>query len=556
MAADRTHSRRQQLQPQQPWMDHIKARLPPCTLETLPEPIELPVSSFEAERAGDDDDRRAKSRGAQQQSSSRLVWPVLLGCYRLEPTNDEEDDDERGQHDQQSRTQQQRRSGRLDLLTIRVPNVTSNEPSMPLQFESQATTVLDPSTSSGILDCKWRTQGGRSETITLNPHRYLSSRLFATAHATGEVRVHALNVVRAPTEDAGGDGTTAHLDVQANVGVGAPSSELFPGARSSALCLSLNWRHDPPSPHPQEHPSHPVQSSQIVSTYSNGHVAIHDVLFTPNASDGDDDDDQSSTTCQIITRDCWSAHSMFTSPSEVWSAAFVGHHHDPYTISTGGDEGTLKLWDVRSTSRPTSVLKDHFGAGVTCISPHPRLPDLFAAGSYDESVNLYDVRNVATPLSRSEGLGGGIWRLQWHPINDRRLLVAAMHGGCLVTQYKRLVSKSSSSSAAAASTTASTLPTFLRQPLHEPSSLLYPTLAACPTNSFDSTLTDPSTMTAGSAANRIRLKVKKTFEEHESMVYGASWLVCRHPKQPGSYFEAAASCSFYDQNVYVWDSVF
>jgi hypothetical protein len=50
--------------------------------------------------------------------------------------------------------------------------------------------------------------------------------------------------------------------------------------------------------------------------------------------------------------------------------------------------------------------------------------------------------------------------------------------------------------------------------------------------------------------------VKKAFEEHESMVYGASWLVCRHPKQPGSYFEAAASCSFYDQNVYVWDSVF
>jgi hypothetical protein len=31
----------------------------------------------------------------------------------------------------------------------------------------------------------------------------------------------------------------------------------------------------------------------------------------------------------------------------------------------------------------------------------------------------------------------------------------------------------------------------------------------------------------------------KTFTEHESMVYGAGWLVCPHPTQNG-YFEAAA----------------
>lgn len=51
-------------------------------------------------------------------------------------------------------------------------------------------------------------------------------------------------------------------------------------------------------------------------------------------------------------------------------------------------------------------------------------------------------------------------------------------------------------------------------------------------------------------------KVKKKFCEHESMAYGASWLVCRHPRHPNSYFEAAASCSFYDRSVFLWDSVF
>jgi len=86
----------------------------------------------------------------------------------------------------------------------------------------------------------------------------------------------------------------------------------------------------------------------------------------------------------------------------------------------------------------------------------------------------------------------------------------------------------------------------------------------------------------------------KSFTEHESMAYGADWLVCPHPTQNG-YFEAAVryvaskhasgvniflslsffglhtqnahrflidflmlpySCSFYDRAVYLWDSVF
>jgi hypothetical protein len=35
------------------------------------------------------------------------------------------------------------------------------------------------------------------------------------------------------------------------------------------------------------------------------------------------------------------------------------------------------------------------------------------------------------------------------------------------------------------------------------------------------------------------MKCTKYFTEHESMVYGADWLVCQHPTQNG-YFEAAA----------------
>ena len=48
-------------------------------------------------------------------------------------------------------------------------------------------------------------------------------------------------------------------------------------------------------------------------------------------------------------------------------------------------------------------------------------------------------------------------------------------------------------------------------------------------------------------------QVTKEFCEHESMAYGADWLVCQHPTRNG-FFEAAASCSFYDRAVFLWDS--
>jgi hypothetical protein len=52
----------------------------------------------------------------------------------------------------------------------------------------------------------------------------------------------------------------------------------------------------------------------------------------------------------------------------------------------------------------------------------------------------------------------------------------------------------------------------------------------------------------------VSMKVMKSFTEHESMAYGADWLVCPHPTRNG-YFEAAASCSFYDRALFLWDTL-
>jgi diphthine methyl ester acylhydrolase len=214
---------------------------------------------------------------------------------------------------------------------------------------------------------------------------------------------------------------------------------------------------------------------------------------------------------------------MFTSPAEVWSASFA-HDGDRNMVLSCGDEGCVKVWDIRSTTRPMQILKT-FNAGATCASHHPRHEHLVACGSYDETICLYDVRYFSSrPIAQSQPLGGGIWRLKWHPYRDYRLLVGAMHGGCRVVRINRW-----------------------------------------------STIDNDE-------ERDVSMKVTKRFTEHErydtelssrhcrhtfltnipfdcSMVYGADWLVCRHPTQNG-YFEAAASCSFYDRNVFLWDTVF
>jgi diphthamide biosynthesis protein 7 len=191
--------------------------------------------------------------------------------------------------------------------------------------------------------------------------------------------------------------------------------------------------------------------------------------------------------------EAWDAHSLFTNPSEVWSVGFVGE--DGHSVMSGGDDMAIKLWDIRSTTRPMQVLK-HFDAGATVIAPHPRQPNLVACGSYDETICLYDIRYLSPkkPLGHSGPLGGGIWRIKWHPYDDNRMLVAAMHGGCRIVQMD---------------------------------------------------LTEDTAV----------LTATKEFTEHKSMAYGADWLVCNHPNEEEGYFEAAASCSFYDNAVFLWDTV-
>jgi hypothetical protein len=104
---------------------------------------------------------------------------------------------------------------------------------------------------------------------------------------------------------------------------------------------------------------------------------------------------------------------------------------------------------------------------------------------------------VKKPFWKSGNLGGGIWRMKWHPYTSNRMLVGAMHGGCCVLNFYGTsldVHKSND------------LPVYDNIDIYN---------------------------------EHWTMNCTKYYTEHESMVYGADWLVCPHPTQNG-YFEAAA----------------
>jgi diphthamide biosynthesis protein 7 len=357
--------------------------------------------------------------------SGPLIWPLMLGCYELD-------------------SETNKRNGHLDLYAVSVP-----EDGADVALDSPLS-VVSSDEASGILDGKWCPQS--------------SDMLYATAHATGEIQLYHVEIL------ADGDGNNSCFPL--NV------SKIGKSELQDALCLSLSW----------DFPRDDQASStrRIISSYSDGHVAIHNVHIISK--------DKSSTELEECLS--WDAHTMFTRPVEVWTASFTSNDQ---VVLTGGDDGQCKIWDLRMGMR-RPIHSVSFDAGVTVLSPHPRKEHWVACGSYDETVRILDLRMVSTnqgprTVCHSEPQGGGIWRIKWHPKNDNRLLLGAMHGGCRVV--------------------------------------------------------DLVTNEGGDDEGRsLEMQIHQSFTRHKSMAYGADWLV---GSRPGGLIETAASCSFYDKALYVWN---
>jgi len=523
------------------YIDRVTSRLNACSLEVL--------QTYQHQLPTNDTDNRSPDGTVDNDGGSptkNSVSALVVGCYQLDETtmptsatcdndNDEDDGDEDGCSTDSKPIEAATRSGELQLYII-----DSRESCADLRF-GEPVHVFD--STSGVLDGKWyqrrplplvraRTVIATDDPVTAmttsrdnQPGEGEGGRqkvggnddggsdfVYATACASGHVELYALR--RDGDEGRPGD---EHRQVGEGEGgfrlkpVGrSPPPSADDGGADRGLCLSLAWDESTPCPAGSALSMNGDSETnaawtRIVSSYSGGSLAVHAV--SPSPADH-------SRVDLTPTHYIPSAHSLFGVPSEVWTVCFASNAHystHADTIISGGDDGKMKLWDLRlaSTSapgyapaRPTHVVGDkEFGAGVTTVSYHPLLEHVFAAGSYDAGLRIWDVRRMGGgPLAKVDDVGGGVWRIRWHPKDEGRLLVGAMHGGCRVVEVPGLGRDSSGGG-------------------------------------------------GEDGGGGLEASVVKEFTEHESMAYGADWLL--YGKS-----EAAASCSFYDRQAFIWESTY
>ena len=446
----------------QRWIDRIETSMNACSLEVLRDFYPPNLSN---------------SKEDKMQTGEK---PLVIGCYQL----DESESSTAGNRD-----------GQLRLYMVNTDE--KNNDQSYLSFSDPRNICK---TEAGVLDGKWFQRCPINIQQSCNESNLEQSQrrhLFASASASGKVWLHALN-------------TNPNADPFMEPLVSSSSDD-----DAERICLALDLDES------NININSGSGSAKIISSYSDGTLAVHSVSFPENQL-------LSNGKISIVEEARWHGHSLFRgrAPAEVWSCCWAkidGNTHSSDLILSGGDDCTLKGWDLRLPLCPTKPIfqigEEEHGAGVTTISWHPSNSNIFASGSYDEGVRVWDIRCMKSNSSTSGGgywcgqpkklakidsCGGGIWRLKWHPHDPAKILVGAMHGGCRVLHVPALQQSNDS-------------------------------------NEHNETINIISKFTA-----------------HESMAYGADWLVASDPHEENEVkagTDIAASCSFYDQKAFIWRTV-
>ncbi|KAF9419374.1 Diphthine methyltransferase [Podila epigama] len=149
---------------------------------------------------------------------------------------------------------------------------------------------------------------------------------------------------------------------------------------SNKLALSLDW-------------SNRVGSSnetRIAVSLSSGDITILDL---------------DPTSLNLQENLTWHGHDL-----EAWIVGW--NYHDTNVLYTGADDCRLKGWDLRMDCSYAT----------------------FTSKAYDESILIWDTRSMRQPLGTTE-IGGGVWRLKWHPNRKDVILAGCMHNGFHVITY-------------------------------------------------------------------------------------------------------------------------
>jgi len=119
----------------------------------------------------------------------------------------------------------------------------------------------------------------------------------------------------------------------------------------------------------------------------------------------------------------YSAASKVINPSRTFThhSAVVNdvefHSVLPWMIASVSDDLTLQILDTRQASNTTSARQAssaHTDA-INSVSLNPGSEYILATGSADNSVGIWDLRNLSVKLHSCEGHKDVVCQVEWHP---------------------------------------------------------------------------------------------------------------------------------------------
>lgn len=122
-------------------------------------------------------------------------------------------------------------------------------------------------------------------------------------------------------------------------------------------------------------------------------------------------------------------HHIYDCKTEKFLTSTQGHEYglwsclvlDDNLYLTGSEDSMMKMWD-RRLEGAVAVNKSH-QASVNCIHKDWIKSDTqIVTGSYDESLSVFDIRNIRQPLMRNK-LGHSLWDIKQEMYKDNRLLL-------------------------------------------------------------------------------------------------------------------------------------
>ncbi|XP_043704271.1 diphthine methyltransferase [Telopea speciosissima] len=224
--------------------------------------------------------------------------------------------------------------------------------------------------TAGIFDIKW------------SPIEIGAGPLLGQADADGYLRLHSLE------HSLDGPETRGHVLRE----VGGENV-------SSSMCLCLDWN---------------ASASSISLGISDGSISVVTL--------GE---------AQLQKQQAWQAHEF-----EVWATSF--DIHQPQLVYSGSDDCKFSCWDLREN--PSQLVFQNtriHKMGVCCITNSSRDCNTVLTGSYDEYLRVWDLRSISKPLNEiAIGLGGGVWRIKQHPSVPDLILAACMHNGFAIVKVR------------------------------------------------------------------------------------------------------------------------